>query len=172
MKNKKGLILLLIIIIVILIVIIALSSTKMIGDSKKDTFVSTAKKYIKEIKTALENDTISCNDVPGSFTHDGTYYFTIDTTTKATKALMKDDGKSPYGNAEMKGYVKWVKETDNTDPLNPKVTINYKIRLEDTAGHGFDKELSEKDLKSSAIKEDLAKTIKTKPSDAIACTIE
>ena len=171
MKDKKRLTLI-IIGVVVLIVVIAFSATKAIENSKREAFVSTAKKYIKEIKTALENDTITCNDVPGSFIHDGTYYFTIDTTTKATKALMKDDGKSPFG-SEMKGYVKWEKETDNSDPLNPKVSMKYKIRLKDDAGHGFDKEIAEKDLKDITIQEDLKGTIKTKlGDDAIACTIE
>ena len=56
---------------------------------------------------------------------------------------MEDGGKSPFGNAEVKGYVKWIKKTDATG----KTKTTYTMMLTDVQKHGFNKELTESDIK-------------------------
>ncbi len=175
MKNRKGFTLIELLAVVtimgILMVVAVGSVNRIIENTRRDTFASTAKEYIKSIRTAVTADNISCGGITASGTPDGIYYFTIDTTAQATKDLMETGGKSPFGNAEMKGYVKWEKKTDNSNPQNPKTTIKYTIQLKDTGGHGFENELAESDLRRSAIATNLAKTNKTGPGSGTLCTI-
>ena len=128
MKNNKGFTLielLAVITIMGILMIVAIGSVnRIIENSRRDTFATTAKEYINAVRNGVVGDTIVCGGVSASATPDGTYYFPIDTTTDATKDLMQSGGKSPFGNSEMKGYVKWVKSTDDSDPKNPKTDID------------------------------------------------
>ena len=45
---------------------------------------------------------------------------------------MEAGGKSPFGNADLKGYVKWVKTTASN-----KTKTTYSMSLTDTGKHGL-----------------------------------
>lgn len=143
--------------ILMMVAIPAVSRT--IENSRRDSFADIAHEYVNAVRNAVLADNIECKSgdsyVVASATPDGTYYFPIDTTNQNTKDLMESGGKSPFGNAEMKGYVKWVKSTDNTNETNPKTTTKYTILLHDSGKHGFNEELEESAVKRSAIETDI-----------------
>ena len=149
--------------ILMLVAIPAVSRT--IENSRRDTFADIAHNYLNAVRNAVLADNIQCK-LPGqttgvnaSATPDGTYYFTIDTFGAATvmKDLMESGGKSPFGNAEMTGYVKWVKTTVNQGKDNQKTTTVYSMILTDSGNHGFDVELNEADIKRAKISTSTAK---------------
>lgn len=164
--------------ILMLVAIPAVSRT--IENSRRDTFADIAHNYINAVRNAVLADNIQCyingredgkEAVNASATTDGTYYFLIDTkdNVDAMKDLMESGGKSPFGNAEMKGYVKWVKSTEyeddnknnnNNNEANgsepaeksaKKTTTKYSMLLVDSGSHGFDKELAEAQIKRAKI---------------------
>ena len=126
--------------ILMLVAIPAVSRT--IENSRRDTFVNTAKEYVNAVRNAVLADNISCtigsNLITASATPGGSYYFVIDTTEQGTKDLMEAGGKSPFGKAEMKGVVSWEKTvTTNTTDGTAKTVTKYKIQLYDTGKHGW-----------------------------------
>ena len=74
--------------------------------------------------------------------------YTTTSIVQNTKDLMESGGKSPYGNAELQGFVEITKEVDAADPTKTKVS--YSIHLGDTGGHGLDN-VSQDEIKRSAI---------------------
>lgn len=142
--------------ILMLVAIPAVSRT--IENSRRDTFADIAHNYLNAVRNAVLADNIQCgsgdSQVNASATSDGTYYFVIDTKddAQAMKDLMESGGKSPFGNSELKGYVKWVKKTDKgTDGENKKTVTKYSMLLVDSGSHGFDTELQEANIKRSKI---------------------
>lgn len=106
----------------------------------------------------------------------GTYYFPLcssstaaegcdDTTVsdivQNTKDLMESGGTSPFGGADLVGYVKLEITLDQ----NNYTKNNYSIQLADTGKHGFSKEYDEKSISRSAVslKDGI---LKVKPTDA------
>lgn len=151
--------------ILMMIAIPAVSRT--IENSRRDTFADIAHEYINAVRNNVLADNISCkvgsDTMVASATPTGTYYFAIDTATDGTKDLMESGGKSPFGNAEMKGYVKWVKLADDT---TGKTTTKYSMVLTDSGKHGFDTETAEADIKRSAVKTKLTSAQVTAPTTA------
>ena len=155
MKKNKGFTLielLAVITIMGILMIVAIGSVnRIIENARRDTFATTAKEYLKTVRQEVMADNISCDGVTASGTPDGTYYFTIDTKDQNTKDLMESGGKSPFGGAELQGYVKWVKETkvinEGLDNESTQTKITYSIALTDTGKHGLVKELQESDIK-------------------------
>lgn len=156
MKKNKGFTLielLAVITIMGILMIVAVGSVnRIIENSRRDTFASTAKEYIKTVRQEVLADNISCEQVAGdknsmvtaSGTKDGTYYFVIDTQNdQGTKDLMQTGGKSPFGGSELVGYVKWVKETSS----NMTTKETYTIMVTDTGKHGLIEEVEEEDIK-------------------------
>ena len=145
--------------ILMLVAIPAVSRT--IENSRRDTFADIAHNYLNAVRNAVLADNIQCytngegkEAVVASATSDGTYYFVIDTQgdAQAMKDLMESGGKSPFGNSELKGYVKWVKTTDKgKDDENKKTVTKYSMKLVDSGSHGFDTELVESQIKRSKI---------------------
>lgn len=136
--------------ILMLVAIPAVSRT--IDNTRKDTFVTLAKQYISSVSNAVYNDDLKCGnaDTTVSATGDGTYYFLINTADagngkayikKQTEALMEKGGKSPWGDADVNGYVGWTKTGDK---------ITFAIGMMDTAKHVISK-TTEKDLKKENI---------------------
>ena len=76
---------------------------------------------------------------------------------QSTSDLMESGGKSPFGSAEMRGYVRMVKTTDTVaatgdgDATN-KTKVTYTIMLIDSGKHGIDVEKKTTELKRSAVK--------------------
>ena len=159
--------------ILMMVAIPAVSRT--IENSRRDTFADIAHEYINAVRNNVLADNIECGasgkEVVASATTDGTYYFSIDTTDQGTKDLMESGGKSPFGNAEMKGYVKWVKETKNQGAENQKTTTTYTMVLTDTGKHGFTTELSEASIKRSNISTATSAEAATTVSGGTACKL-
>ncbi len=116
---------------------------------------------------------------------DGTYYFPICTSSatticktptqasstvkmtateivNSTTDLLESGGKSPFGNADVYGYVTWTKSTRDASASasasaspsgagDKKSTTVYKVFLQDSGKHGLDAEYESKSLKRSVI---------------------
>ena len=151
--------------------------TRIIENSRRDSFVNISKEYINTVRNAVLADNIKCildpthadNLTIVSAVPDGTYYFSIDTEDQATKDLMESGGKSPFGNAEMKGYIKWQKKTENRASGETVTKTNYSILMTDTGNHGIQTETSETNLARSKVE---MKTIAPPPTQPPAETVE
>jgi len=163
--------------ILMLVAIPAISRT--IENSRRDTFANAAKEYVNAVRNAVLADNISCNSTSASGTPDGTYYFVLDQTS--IKDLMEAGGKSPFGGADMSGYVKWVKSTTISGD-SAKTTTSYYISLSDTGKHGLTKntgttpapsEVSENEIKRAVVNTALSAESAAAPTDsgAVACTL-
>lgn len=140
----------------ILMMVAIPSVSRTIENSRRDTFANIAHEYVNAIRNGVLADNIECGSdaagwVVASATPDGTYYFQIDTQAQNTKDLMESGGKSPFGNAEMSGYVKWVKTSTLNSRGDYKTKTKYTMVLTDTGLHGFKDELSEESIKRSNI---------------------
>lgn len=106
---------------------------------------------------------------------DGTYYFPLCTATGeglcteptandskaytlpgativiSTTDLLESGGKSPFGSADMFGYVTWTKETKDTGSGDKKSTTTYKVILQDSGKHGLVEEQLTSGLKRSNV---------------------
>lgn len=139
----------------ILMMVAIPSVSRTIENARRDTYANIAHEYLNAIRNNVLADNIECEICSGLVTAsaltDGFYYFEIDTTQQQTKDLMESGGKSPFGNAEMKGYVVWHKYTDNYGMDNQKTITKYYIKLVDSGRHGFDVFLSEDAIKRANI---------------------
>lgn len=157
--------------ILMLVAIPAISRT--IENSRRDTFANAAKEYVNAVRNAVLADNISCGGTTASGTADGTYYFALNQTT--IKDLMEAGGKSPFGGADMVGYVKWIKTSSGG-----KTTTTYSISLSDTGKHGLSTdtstkkptEVDENGIKRSVVITDLSAVSTEAPTGtATACTL-
>ena len=91
----------------------------------------------------------------------GTSAITMTTTeiVASTTDLLESGGKSPFGNADVHGYVMWTKSS--RDAMNSasgsstagdkKTTTEYKVLLQDTGKHGLAAPQASKNLKRSVV---------------------
>ena len=142
----------------ILMMVAIPSVSRTIENSRRDTFANIAHEYVSTIRNGVLADNIECvteydatKYITASATPDGWYYFHIDTMDQGTQDLMESGGKSPFGNAEMEGYVLWHKATKNKGADNQTTTTTYYARLVDSGKHGFDSWLREEDVKRANI---------------------
>lgn len=167
----------------ILMMVAIPSVSRTIENSRRDTFANIAHEYINAVRNGVLADNIECfpnaagatlgEGVVASATPDGTYYFKIDTTDQNTKDLMESGGKSPFGNAEMKGYIKWVKTSSLNSRGDYKTKTKYTMVLTDTGKHGFKDELEEASIKRSNISTATGTEAAAAPSDtgAVLCKL-
>lgn len=160
----------------ILMMVAIQSVSRIIENARRDTFASIAHEYLNAVRNNVLADNIECNTsgteyVVASATPDGTYYFSIDTTTQGTKDLMESGGLSPFGNAEMKGYIKWEKTTKNANTDKQTTTTTYKMVLTDTGRHGFNTEQAEKDIKRANVSTATTTVAATTVTGAKACRL-
>lgn len=135
----------------ILMMVAIPSVSRTIENARRDTFANIAHEYINAIRNAVLADNIECGTTVASATPDGWYYFEIDTLNQNTKDLMESGGKSPFGNAEMKGYVLWHKVTTNANTDKQTTKTTYYSRLVDTGNHGYTDWLREESVKRANI---------------------
>lgn len=146
--NNKGFTLIellaVIVIMGILMMIAIPAISRAILNARKDTFATTAKKYLDAVRNEVFGDNVVCGAdevVASAMPSNGDpYYIEINSADKNGDAqkLLESGGKSPFGSAELQGYVVWVKYTNTT---------KYSIALTDTGKHGFTNLLNENQLK-------------------------
>lgn len=105
--------------------------SRTIENSRKDTFIDTAKSYINGAKNMWAADNLRCDvDSEGksylsSAVPTGTYYVKIDTTSESVPVLLEQGGKSSWGSRDIKGYIKVVvaeKDISTVDAAGNTVT--------------------------------------------------
>ncbi len=99
--NKKGFTLIellaVIVIMGILMMVAIPAMQRYINNSRKDTFLSTAKEYVNAVRNLHAADELSCAA--------GTkYYVAIDSSTNKND-LLQSGGKSSWGSDDVKGFV-------------------------------------------------------------------
>ena len=172
--------------ILMMVAIPAVSRT--IENSRRDTFASVAGEYLSAVRNGVLSDEIECYHGGqwrvASSLPDGDYYFPICTTdlscegyasgsktvlapadiVTSTTDLLESGGKSPFGSADLYGYVTWKKETKQTSGGDTKSKVEYKILLRDSGNHGLASEKTTAELKRSNVSTNVSTT--TDASDA------
>ena len=136
--------------ILMLVAIPAVSRT--IENSRRDTFADVAKEYINTVRNAVLADELECGSgtdkTSVGATGDGTYYFQIktagnDNIATQTKDIMESGGLSSWSNADVAGYVQWIKSTTTpSGSTDQKVTTSYSILLVDAGAHGIENKVT------------------------------
>lgn len=138
--NKKGFTLIellaVIVIMGILMMVAIPAMTRYIENSRKDTFIDTAKNYVNSVRNMWSSDSLSCGSTVSGAVGDGDYYVLIDSKNDPN-SLLDSGGKSSWGNREVLGYVHV-----NVKSAGTKAKTTYGIFLTD-GEHGTDGELYE-----------------------------
>lgn len=142
--NRKGFTLIELLAVItimgILMVVAIPSVSRTIENTRRDSFLDTAKNYANGVKTMWISDSLKCGGNFASAVAQGTYYVPIDSTKAGTTdggvnypMILDQGGTSSWGNAAVKGYVKIVVTAPNTGTAK----VTYHIYLADGAGHGI-----------------------------------
>ena len=137
MKNKKGFTLIellaVIVIIGILMLIAIPAMSRYIENARKDSLITIAKEYVNAVRNSWSADELLCgsSDQVSSSMDEGNYYVLIDTTTESTEELLDQGGKSPWGNRDLKGY---VRVNITTNAKEQRVTKYYIAIADGTHG--------------------------------------
>jgi type IV pilus assembly protein PilA len=161
MKNRKGFTLIellaVITILGILMIVAIPAVSRTIENSRRNTFLSTAKEYANSVKTKYAADEIRCGNDSSSATilASGKAFAVristdskvdgLDTTKTAlkqkaynnAKELVNQGGVSSWGNADVYGWVVGVVQTEKGNDGNDRQVVKYYINLVDVAGHGI-----------------------------------
>ena len=170
LSSKKGFtlveLLAVIVIMGILMMVAIPSISRVIENSRKDTFVDIAKSYANAAKTLWTADTLTCEGTVASAVDDGDYYVLINTKESARTALpvlVDQGGKSSWGNRDVNGYVRVHVETVTDNNGEPKRTTTFYVSLSDGT-HGLidNGSMTSDNLKKGNVKMDLSSDDKKK----------
>ncbi|MBE6158155.1 MAG: type II secretion system protein [Firmicutes bacterium] len=150
--NKKGFTLIELLAVITIMGVLAMIAVPMvstyINKSKTDSFVYTAKQYAKAVDDAYLMGKLECYDDGGNTWYPidenlaenttRSYQVVFDTRSNKTgsgnfyanenyKKLIKDGGKSPFGDVDVYGYVLCTLNSDDE---------TFKISIRDTKGNG------------------------------------
>ena len=164
LKNKKGFTLvelLAVIVIMGILMLVAIPAiSRVIENSRKDTFVDIAKSYANAAKTLWTADTLTCDGISSSAVDDGDYYILINSTDTAKTSLpvlVDQGGKSSWGNRDVNGFVRVHIETIIDDNGTPKRTTTFYVGLSDgTHGVIDNGTMASEDIKRGNIKMNLS----------------
>lgn len=140
-NNKKGkqggftlIELLAVITIMGILMMVAIPSvSRTIENSRRDTFMNTAKSYLNAIKNSVAADELDCGSgATLSSKGTGYYYVPFNSNLTSGKDLMEQGGKSSWGNAEVVGVVVIHKLVSGN-----RNTYEYGVAMVDSAGRGF-----------------------------------
>lgn len=149
----------------ILMLILIPSVSRIIENSRKNSFLSTAKNYANAVRNEWSADTLYCSGKDASGTtvtqklasslNTGNFYVFIQSgaspkvTSKWSTAnetwaksnfeqLINSGGRSSWGNNEVIGYVRVeVRETTTTINSEKQMLFDYYVELIDSANHGI-----------------------------------
>lgn len=138
--NEKGFTLIellaVIVIMGILMMVAIPAVSRTIENSRKDTFVDVAKQYANQVKTLWAADGLECKAlteaddkyvVSSAVAAGKDYYVVIDTEhSDDYPVLLEQGGKSSWGNANVKGYVRV-----NVTAAGDRVKADYFVALSD-----------------------------------------
>ena len=132
-KNKNGFTLIelltVIVILGILMMVAIPAISRMIENFRKDSLITISKEYVKAVKVSWLSGDLLCgsSNQVSSDMDEGNYYVLIDTTSETMKELLEQVAKSPWGNRDLKGYVR-VNITRNS---KEEKVIKYYVALAD-----------------------------------------
>ena len=170
-KNGFTLIELLAVIVImgILMMVAIPAMTRYIENSRKDTFLSTAKEYVNAARNMWASDSLMCGDtdrIVSSGVDAGDWYVLIDTSSDDMVNLLDQGGKSSWGNRDLKGYVRVHITEDGSGTTERRtqyyvalsdgthgITDDFTIATDATVGTGGTEadELLRADVKSTGI---------------------
>ena len=190
MKKKNGFTLielLAVIVIMGILMLVAIPAiSRVIENSRKDTFVDIAKSYVGAARNLWTTDNLTCEGRISSAVDDGDYYILINTKDTAKDhlpVLLDQGGKSSWGNRNVSGYVRVnVKTTDGVDSngdgiyeVEPKRTVKFYVALTDGT-HGLiddntkvSDNLVRGDINMNLSEEELKKVQLTSDSGQLGC---
>ncbi|MDD5887948.1 MAG: hypothetical protein PUC82_00475, partial [bacterium] len=130
-----------IVIMGILMMVAIPSVSRVIENSRKDTFVDIAKSYANAARTLWTADGLTCSSSAGNVVSSavdaGDYYILINTKDNARKnlpVLVDQGGKSSWGNRDISGYVRVNISNDNSGTEPKRVTKFYVAISDGTHG--------------------------------------
>ena len=141
MKNNKGFTLIELLAVItimgILMMVAIPTVSRTIENSRKDTFIDTAKKYADSAQTMWMGDNLLCtasdgNRYSSSAMPVGTYYINVDSANiDSHPVLLEQGGKSSWGSRDVKGWIKIKVEDKNlgtaSEPNMTRVVTYYPV---------------------------------------------
>lgn len=131
----------------ILLLIAIPSINKIIENSRRSTFAKLSQTYINAVKNLVLEDSLKCTNDDGAtwlrvdaLPNDYHCYYNLQTKAGEpweyqTSAIMETGGKSPWGNTDIVGTIRFYKKTVIINGKN-EIQFKYLIRLRDMSRHG------------------------------------
>lgn len=113
------------------------------------------------VPLCTDNTAENCDNIIG-YDSSGNAVTILDTTgiKQSTSDLLESGGKSSFGSADLKGYIKIVKEAqevkdDETGKVSRTTKLKYYVRVIDSGYHGISVETIEEELDRSTVLTDI-----------------
>ena len=180
--NKMGFTLIellaVIVIMGILMMVAIPAMTRYIENSRKDTFIDTAKNYVNSVRNMWASDSLLCKqngtaDVVSGAVGDGDYYVEVDSKTNLNN-IIDQGGKSSWGNRDISGFVH-IKVTTTTTGTGAaqkqKTKTTFSTYLTD-GEHGMNKDTVVDSIVRGTILTDGAKKYRSSATGGTASSTE